>query len=44
MTIIGLIGNKYVGKDTIADHFVKNGFKKISFACLFNYDDEQLNN
>lgn len=46
--IIGILGNKNVGKDTLADYLVSTeGFKKISFAknlkkCLavmFNWDD-----
>ena len=51
MVIIGLVGNKNVGKDTVADYFVKHGFKKITFASslkkatgeLFNWDERQLN-
>jgi hypothetical protein len=49
--IIGVCGNKYNGKDTIADHLVKNyGFTKISFGDplknalkhIFMFSDEQL--
>lgn len=50
--IIGIIGQKGTGKDTVADYIVKNNnFKKISYAeplkkiCkeLFDLTDEQLN-
>lgn len=50
--IIGIIGQKGTGKDTVADYIVKsNDFKKISYAeplkkiCkeLFDLTDEQLN-
>ena len=50
--IIGLIGNKRVGKDTFADYLVeKYNFRKIAFAdpikngvkILFDLSDEQLN-
>ena len=49
--IIGILGNKNVGKDTLADYLVSTeGFKKISFAtnlkkCLavmFNWDDNNF--
>lgn len=49
--IIGICGNKFNGKDTIADHLVKNyGFTKISFGDsiknalkhIFHFTDEQL--
>jgi len=49
--IIGLIGYKQSGKDTIADYLVKNyNYHKLSFAeplkeickILFNFDEEQL--
>ena len=51
MTIIGLVGNKGVGKDTVADYLVKLNFHKIAFAdvlkksikVLFNWSDEELN-
>ena len=51
--IIGLIGNKRVGKDTVADYICeKFQFKKYAFAdgvkdtckVLFNFTDDQLNN
>lgn len=32
MKLIGLIGFKCSGKDTIADFLVKNGYKKLAFA------------
>jgi dephospho-CoA kinase len=50
--IIGLIGNKRTGKDTIADYLVKNyNFKKYAFAdqikavakTIFGWTDIQLN-
>jgi dephospho-CoA kinase len=50
--IIGIIGNKYTGKDTIADFLVENyNFNKYTFANpikdiskkLFHLNDEQLN-
>lgn len=53
MVIIGLIGNKRVGKDTIADYLVSNyNFEKYSFAnpikdiskILFDWDNDELNN
>jgi hypothetical protein len=49
--VIGVMGKKFHGKDTVADHIVKNyGHDKISFAdplkegCrqIFGLDDEQL--
>ena len=49
--IIGILGNKNVGKDTLADYLVSTeGFKKISFAtnlkkCLavmFNWNDNNF--
>lgn len=49
--LIGILGFKFSGKDTTADHLVlKYNFKKIAFAqpmkdackILFNFDDEQL--
>ena len=49
--LIGLIGNKRVGKDTLADYLVKNyNFEKKSFgnplkqACkiIFDFTDEQI--
>jgi hypothetical protein len=49
--VIGICGNKFHGKDTIADHLVKNyGFAKISFGDpiknalqqIFHFSDEQL--
>tara|TARA_A100001015_G_C15029662_1_gene732489 strand:- start:887 stop:1471 length:585 start_codon:yes stop_codon:yes gene_type:complete len=49
--IIGILGNKNVGKDTLANYLVQTeGFKKISFAtnlknCLkvmFNWNDNNL--
>ncbi len=49
--IIGILGKKYNGKDTIADHLVKKyGFKKIAFAdpvkdmcrLLFGFNERQL--
>jgi hypothetical protein len=51
MVLIGIIGKKYSGKDTIADYLVANhNFKKMAFADpvkkitkeLFNFSDEQL--
>ena len=51
MTIIGILGNKQVGKDTLADYFVsKYNFTKYNFAdpikeickILFNLNEEQL--
>ena len=51
MVIIGLIGNKRVGKDTIADYLVNNyNFKKYAFAdqikkisnIIFGWNGEQL--
>ena len=51
--IIGLIGNKRVGKDSVADYLCKKyKFKKYAFAdgvketckVLFNFTDDQLNN
>jgi uridine kinase len=51
MILIGIAGQKYNGKDTIADYLVSTyGFIKISFAdklkemckVLFNFTDEQL--
>jgi dephospho-CoA kinase len=50
--IIGLIGNKRTGKDTVADYLVKNyNFKKYAFAdqikkvanTIFGWSDIQLN-
>ena len=46
MKLIGLIGFKCSGKDTIADFLVKNGYKKMAFAdnlrnilkVMFNWD------
>ena len=52
MVIIGLIGNKRVGKDTIADYLVSNyNFKKYAFAdqikkvahTIFGWSEDQLN-
>jgi hypothetical protein len=49
--IIGICGNKYNGKDTIADYLVQNyGYTKISFGDplkhalknIFMFSDEQL--
>lgn len=49
--IIGILGNKNVGKDTLADYLVSTeGFKKVSFAtnlkeCLavmFNWDSNNF--
>lgn len=49
--LIGVLGIKQSGKDTVADYLVKNfQFKKLAFAAplkevcriLFNFDDEQL--
>lgn len=49
--LIGILGYKFSGKDTTADHLVKNyNFKKIAFAqplkdacrILFNFDEDQL--
>jgi dephospho-CoA kinase len=51
--IIGLIGNKRVGKDTVADFLCSTyNFKKYAFAdgvketckVLFDFTDEQMNN
>ena len=51
MLLIGVAGQKYNGKDTIADYLVSEyGFIKLSFAdalkemckVLFNFNDEQL--
>jgi len=51
MTLIGLVGNKGVGKDTVADYLVKkHGFTKTHFAGplkkgvqqWFGFTDEQL--
>lgn len=51
MIIIGLTGKKRSGKDTVADHLVKNyGFTKLSFAgplkeacqLLFQFTDDQV--
>jgi hypothetical protein len=51
MSIIGLVGNKRVGKDTCADYLVSQGYIKLSFAhflkeslkVLFDWDDESFN-
>lgn len=49
--VIGIMGKKFHGKDTVADHIVKKyGYNKISYAdplkegCrqIFGLDDEQL--
>ena len=49
--IIGILGNKNVGKDTVADYLVKTeGFKKLSFATnlkkfvaiMFNWKDNDF--
>lgn len=49
--LIGVLGKKFHGKDTVADYIVKQyGYKKRSFAeplkqickILFNFSDEQL--
>jgi hypothetical protein len=49
--IVGICGNKFHGKDTIADYLVKNyGYSKISFGdpikyalkSIFHFTDEQL--
>lgn len=48
MQIIGLIGNKGVGKDTVAKYFIDEEYKQVAFAdtlkeslkVLFNWDDE----
>ena len=51
MQIIGIIGRKHVGKDTLADYVQHHfGYKKVSFAdplkkslkILFGFDDDQL--
>lgn len=51
MVLIGIIGKKYSGKDTVADYLVtKHNFTKMAFADpvkkitkeLFNFNDEQL--
>jgi hypothetical protein len=51
MTIIGILGQKRNGKDTIADYLVSNNnYEKKAFAepikelckVLFNYSDDQL--
>lgn len=51
--LIGLIGNKRVGKDTFADYIVSNlGYKRLAFAdpikevakIIFNLDDKELDN
>ena len=51
MTLLGLLGRKRVGKDTVADHLVQEyGYQKISMAdplkdvlrVLFLFGDEQL--
>lgn len=49
--IIGLVGNKRVGKDTCADYLVSKGYIKLSFAyflkeslkVLFDWTDEHFN-
>ena len=51
MQIIGLVGNKGVGKDTVAKYFIDNGYKQVAFAdtlkealkVLFNWNDELHN-
>lgn len=52
MKIIGIVGKKRSGKDTVADYLVQNyGYIKLSFASplkeiiktLFDFDDEQIN-
>lgn len=51
MHIIGLVGNKRVGKDTVADYLVSKGYIKLSFAyflkeslkVLFDWTDEHFN-
>lgn len=48
MQIIGLVGNKGVGKDTVAKYFIDEEYNKVAFAdtlkeslkVLFNWDDE----
>ncbi len=51
MVLIGLLGKKGSGKDTVADHLVhSNGYTKMAFAeplkdackTLFNFSEEQL--
>jgi hypothetical protein len=51
MRLIGIIGRKYYGKDTVADYIVnKFGYTKVSFATplkestrpIFGFSDEQL--
>lgn len=50
-TVIGLVGNKRVGKDTVADYLVSKGYIKLSFAyflkeslkVLFDWTDEHFN-
>lgn len=51
MPVIGLVGNKRVGKDTCADYLVSKGYTKLSFAhflkeslkILFDWTDEHFN-
>jgi hypothetical protein len=51
MSIVRLIGNKRVGKDTCADYLVTKGYIKLSFAyflkeslkILFDWTDENFN-
>lgn len=49
--VVGLIGKKYAGKDTVADYLVENyGFVKLAFAeplkqaceCVFGFTNDQL--
>lgn len=50
--IIGLVGNKGVGKDTVADYLVIHNYQKFAFAgilkeatkILFNWSDEKVIN
>ncbi len=50
VTIIGLCGKKFAGKDTAAEQFARHGFYRLAFASpvkeiarvLFNFNDEQL--
>ena len=50
MSLILLVGKKSSGKDTVADHLVKSGWIKVSFAdnlkkslqILFGLSDDQL--
>ena len=50
MKLIGLIGFKCSGKDTIADYLVENGYKKLAFAdnlrsilkVMFSWDTDNF--